>query len=122
MRQPKRANTLAEFERRLTQGQTQIYELRLYVAGTTPRSTRAVRNITRLCEAEMPGHYRLEIIDVYQQPFRAAEDQIVAVPTLVKISPLPRRKLIGDLSCDAQVRRGLGIQNGLPAGGPVSNS
>ena len=106
---PKAPDTLADFERHLSERPKQIYELRLYVAGTTSRSTLAVRNITRLCEAEIPGQYSLEIIDVYQQPARAAEDQIVAVPTLVKMSPPPRRKLIGDLSRDAQVRKGLGF-------------
>jgi circadian clock protein KaiB len=109
VKQPKPADALAEFERRLSAAAVDRYDLRLYVAGTTPRSTRAVRNLTRLCEAEIPGRYRLEIIDVYQQPLRAAEDQIVAVPTLLKIGPLPRRKLIGDLSQEAQVRRGLGL-------------
>lgn len=100
---------MAEFERRLNETRADRYELRLYVAGTTPRSTRAVRNLTRICEAEIPGRYQLEIIDVYQQPIRAAEDQIVAVPTLLKMVPLPRRKLIGDLSQEAKVRRGLGL-------------
>ena len=109
MKQPKPTDAVAEFERRLKETRAERYELRLYVAGTTPRSTRAVRNLTRICEAEIPGRYHLEIIDVYQQPVRAAEDQIVAVPTLLKMVPLPRRKLIGDLSQEAQVRRGLGF-------------
>ena len=109
MKQPKPTDAVAEFERRLKETRSERYELRLYVAGTTPRSTRAVRNLTRICEAEIPGRYHLEIIDVYQQPVRAAEDQIVAVPTLLKMVPLPRRKLIGDLSQEAQVRRGLGF-------------
>ena len=91
------------------------------MAGAASRSTLAVRNITGLCEAEIPGRYRLEIINVYQQPSRAAEDQISAVPTLVKISPLPRRKLIGDLSQDAQVGRSLGFRD-LPGSEPASNS
>ena len=117
MNQPKPVNTLADFERRLSETPLETFELRLYVAGTTSRSIRAVRNITRLCEAEIPGQYRLEIIDVYQQPLRATEDQIVAVPTLVKMSPLPRRKLIGDLSDDTQVRKGLGLPAGLRGAG-----
>lgn len=109
MKQPKPADALAEFERRLNEARADRYELRLYVAGTTPRSTRAVRNLTRICEAEIPGRYQLEIIDVYQQPVRAAQDQIVAVPTLLKMVPLPCRKLIGDLSQEARVRRALGL-------------
>ena len=115
MKQSKSANSSADFELRLKAAGEERYELRLYVAGTTPRSTRAVRNLIRICEAEIPGRYHLEIIDVYQQPVRAAEDQIVAVPTLLKMVPLPRRKLIGDLSQEAQVRRGLGFPD-LPTG------
>lgn len=107
-------DVFAAFERRAHGGQTDRYELRLYVAGTTPRSVRAVQNVKRILETELPGHYMLEIIDVYQQPARAKEDQIVAIPTLVKESPLPRRKLIGDLSVEEQVRKGLG----LPAADP----
>ncbi|MGI8744078.1 MAG: circadian clock KaiB family protein [Bryobacteraceae bacterium] len=104
-----RGDAVAAFERRLSEGRSDHYDLRLYVAGTTPRSMRAVQNITRLCEAEMPGRYNLDIIDVYQQPARASEDQIVALPTLVKELPLPRRKLVGDLSREEQVRKGLGL-------------
>lgn len=109
MRPPKSENTFAAFERRLNDGLSERYDLCLYIAGTTPRSTLAVQNITRICEAEMPGRYHLEIIDVYQQPGRAIEDQVVAVPTLVKRSPAPRRKLIGDLSQEARVKKGLGL-------------
>lgn len=114
MKQPKPADALVEFERRLNEVRRDRYELRLYVAGTTSHSTRAVRNLTRICEAVIPGRYHLEIIDVYQQPLRAVEDQVVAVPTLIKISPLPRRKLIGDLSHEPRVRRGLGLPD-VPA-------
>ena len=83
------------------------HELRLYVAGPDVRSIRALRNIKRICEAELAGRYQLEVVDLYKQPNRATEDQIVAVPTLIKHAPGQVRRLIGDLSQEAQVLRGL---------------
>jgi circadian clock protein KaiB len=85
------------------------HELRLYVAGTTPRSLRAIQNIKRLCDAELPNQYNLEVVDVYKEPGRLARDQVVAIPTLVKVSPGTVMRLIGDLSQEAQVRKGLGL-------------
>ena len=85
------------------------HELRLYVAGTTPRSLRAVQNIKRICDAELPDHYHLEVVDVYKQPGRLAQDQVVAIPTLIKFAPGEVKRLIGDLSQEAQVRKGLGL-------------
>jgi len=85
------------------------HELRLYVAGTTPRSLRAVQNIKRICEAALPDQYALEVIDAYKEPGRLSRDQIIAIPTLIKISPGVIKRLIGDLSQEAQVRRGLGL-------------
>ena len=86
-----------------------VHELRLYVAGTTPRSLRAVQNIKRICEAELPNRYHLEVVDVYKEPSRLAQDQVVAIPTLIKFAPGDVKKLIGDLSHEAQVRNGLGL-------------
>lgn len=91
-----------------------LYELRLYVAGATPNSTRAVRNITEICEQYLAGRYRLRIIDIYQQPELAKQEQIIAAPTLVRQLPLPRRQLIGDLSDRATVLTSLGIDPQLP--------
>jgi circadian clock protein KaiB len=71
--------------------------MRLYVAGATARSRQALRRVYQLCEAEMKDNYELEVIDVYQQPELARENQIVATPTLVKESPLPVRRFIGNL-------------------------
>jgi len=88
------------------------YILRLFVAGHTHRSLRAVRNITRLCEEHLSGHFDLEIVDVYQQPEKAVEHQLVAAPTLVKVSPLPARRLVGDLSDTGRVLAGLGLSVG----------
>lgn len=109
MKPERRGGAHAAFERLLREGRSDRFDLRLYVAGTTPRSTLAIQNITRLCEAELPGRYDLDIIDVYQQPARAGEDQIVAIPTLVKEMPLPKRKLVGDLSHEREVRKALGL-------------
>ncbi len=81
----------------------------LYVTGATPNSTRAVRNIKEICEQHLAGRYVLRIIDMYQQPQLAKEEQIIAAPTLVRQQPLPRRQLIGDLSNRATVLAVLGI-------------
>ena len=75
---------------------------RLYVAGSSQRSLRAVKRIKEICEKELPGLYTLEIIDLYQEPARAIADQIVAAPTLVRRLPEPIR-LVGDLSDDEKV-------------------
>src|SRR5205814_8418522 len=75
-----------------------VYSMKLYVTGATPRSTRAVANLRRLCEHYLGDCYELEVIDVYQQPALAREGQIIAVPTLIKQLPLPLRKFIGDMS------------------------
>ena len=87
----------------------QALDLRLYVAGTGARSLRAIQIITRLCETELAGRYRLEIVDVYRHPARAVEDQVVAIPTLIKRAPGAIKRLVGDLSHEARVRSGLGL-------------
>lgn len=74
------------------------YVLRLYVAGATARSRQAVLRVRQLCEAELKGNYELEIIDIYQQPHLARDNQIVATPTLIKEFPLPVCRFIGNLS------------------------
>ena len=74
------------------------YVLRLYVSGSTLKSALAVENIKRICEQHLKNRYDLEVIDIYQQPNLAREEQIVAVPTLIKRWPPPVRRLIGDLS------------------------
>jgi circadian clock protein KaiB len=86
------------------------YTLRLYVTGMTPRSQKAIENIKEICETELAGRYDLEVIDIYQQPERAKEAQVVAAPTLIKRLPLPIQKLIGDMSDKERVLIGLGIQ------------
>jgi circadian clock protein KaiB len=81
--------------------------LRLYVAGSGTRSIRAIQNVKRLCEAEYGGRYDLAVIDIYKEPSRAGEDQIVAIPTLIKEAPGLFRRIVGDLSETALVRRSL---------------
>jgi len=86
-----------------------VYKLQLYVTGATPNSSRAIANLKHICEMHLKGKYELEIIDVYQQPLAAQNEQIVALPLLVKKSPLPERRLIGDMSDTEKVLRGLNI-------------
>jgi len=90
-------------------GNGRDYVLQLFVTGHTEKSVRAVRNVTRLCEQHLHGHYDLKVVDLYQQPELAAEHQLVAAPTLIKTFPLPPRKLIGDMSDSRRVLAGLGI-------------
>ncbi|MDP9079477.1 MAG: circadian clock KaiB family protein [Bacteroidota bacterium] len=86
-----------------------IYRLRLFVTGATPNSTRAISNIKEFCETYLKDRYELEIIDVYQQRLIAENEQIIALPMLVKVSPLPQRRLIGDMSDTEKVKRGLNL-------------
>jgi circadian clock protein KaiB len=79
----------------------EYYDLRLYVAGQTPKSMVAFANLKQLCELHLAGKYRIEVIDLMKKPQRARDDEIVAIPTLVRRLPAPIRKIIGDL-CDTQ--------------------
>jgi circadian clock protein KaiB len=84
-------------------------ELRLYIAGQTPKSVAALTNLRRICDQYMPEKYELKVIDLLKQPQLARGDQIVAVPTVVKNLPVPIRKLIGDLSNTERVLVGLDL-------------
>ena len=86
------------------------YVLRLYVAGTTSRSIRAVANIKEICESSLKNRYDLEVIDIYQQPVLLKGEQIIAAPTLVKQLPLPLRKFIGDMSDTERILVGLDLR------------
>jgi len=77
---------------------TEIWRLRLYVAGQTPRSVAAFDNLRKICEAHLPGRYQIEVIDLLVNPHLAKDDQILAIPTVLRKLPGPVRKLIGDLS------------------------
>jgi len=100
--------TLA-FEKALTQRAKGKFVLRLYVAGASERSRRAVVRARQLCEAEFPDNFDLQVIDVYQRPILARDGQIVATPTLVKEFPPPVRRLIGNLANSTGLFVGLDV-------------
>ncbi len=81
-----------------------VYNLRLYVANGRPTSVRAIQNVKRMCESHLRGRYRLQVIDIYRHPEIAREDQILAVPTLIRKLPKPLRLFIGDLSDSARLQ------------------
>ena len=86
------------------------FQLRLYVAGQTPKSLTAFANLKRICETHLAGQYRIEVIDLMKNPGLAAADDILALPTLVRRLPVPIRKIIGDLSNEERVLVGLTVQ------------
>ncbi len=86
-----------------------FHEFALYIAGTTPQSTRAIVNTRKICEEHLTDRYHLEIIDICQNPAIAERDQIIAAPTLVRRSPLPLRRFIGDMSRTAHILSSLGL-------------
>lgn len=88
----------------------QTWELRLYVAGKTPKSVTALSNLERYCETYLAGLYKIEVIDLLEKPQLAEGDQIFAIPTLVRKVPEPMRKIIGDLSNEEKVLVGLDIR------------
>lgn len=86
------------------------YKLRLFITGSTPRSTRAIANMRKICEENLRGRYDLEVVDVYQNPDATKELQVIATPTLIKILPEPLRRIIGDLSDQEKVLAGLDLK------------
>lgn len=86
------------------------WELRLYVAGQSPKSLRALSNLRKLCEQHLAGRYAIEVIDLVEEPSLARSDDILAIPTLVRRMPAPLRKIIGDLSNTERVLVGLSIR------------
>jgi circadian clock protein KaiB len=91
------------------------WELRLYIAGKTPRAITAFKNLQRICEEHLAGRYHIEIVDLLKTPTLAKGDQIVAVPTLVRRLPEPMREIIGDLSNQERVLVGLDIRQRVAA-------
>lgn len=90
------------------------WELRLYVAGNTPKSIAALANLKKYCEEHLKGQYRIEVIDLLIHPQLAEGDQIFAIPTLVRKVPVPIRRIIGDLSNEEKVLVGLNIRAAKP--------
>ena len=96
-------------------GGHETWSLRLYVAGQTPKSVRAFDNLKRLCDEHLPGQYAIEVVDLVLNPRLAKEDQIVAIPTLVRKLPDPIRKIIGDLSDTERTLVGLQLRTKGPS-------
>lgn len=109
-RKPPIQDQYAAFERALQRSEKQVYRLRLYVTGATPRSLQAIKNIKSICEEHLKGRYQLEVVDVYQQPVLAQGEQIIAAPTLVKYLPTPLRKFIGDMAKKDRILLGLDLR------------
>lgn len=95
---------------RKTPPANKTWELRLYVAGQTPKSVRAFANLKRICEEHLAGQYRIEVIDLLKNPQLAEGDQILAIPTLVRKLPEPVKNIIGDLSNTERVLVGLDLR------------
>lgn len=94
----------------LDEDDSEIWELRLYVAGQTPKSVKAVENLKRMCEEHIPGRFTITVIDLIENPRLAREDEIVAIPTLVRKLPSPIRRVIGDLSNSEKTLVGLQLR------------
>ena len=105
-------NRVREFEAALREAaqNKERYVLRLYITGSTPRSSRAIQSIRSLCEEHLQGRYDLEVIDIHQQPVLARGEQIIAAPTLIKKLPAPLRKIVGDLSDVERVLMGIDLR------------
>lgn len=86
------------------------YVLRLYVAGATPQSNKAITNLKRICEEYIPRRYDLEVINIHQQPVLLEGEQVIATPTLIKKLPLPLRKFIGDMANTEKILLGLDLR------------
>ncbi|OGW48090.1 MAG: circadian clock protein KaiB [Nitrospirae bacterium GWC2_57_9] len=97
-------------ERRRTVPEAPLFDLRLYIAGQTPKSLTAIANLKKICEEHLKGQYRIEVIDLLKNPQLAAGDQILAIPTLVRKLPEPIKKIIGDLSSEEKVLIGLDVR------------
>ena len=90
-------------------GDEPVYILRLFVTGASPGSVRAITNLQKILEEHLKDKYQLDIIDVHQQPEFVQSDDVTAVPVLIKLSPAPKRRLVGDMSDTEKVLRGLGL-------------
>ena len=100
----------ARSRQKTSTGAPERWDLRLYVAGQTPRSLAALSNLKRFCEEHLSDRYAIEVVDLVEEPQRARVDQILAIPTLVRKLPSPMRKIIGDLSHTERVLVGLDLR------------
>jgi circadian clock protein KaiB len=106
----KAKDTTAKFNLTVSESARGRYILRLYITGTTNRSVLALTNLKKICEEYLEGRYELEVIDLYQMPSLAKDEQIIAAPTLIKKLPLPFRRIIGDMSNIEKVLLGLDLK------------
>jgi circadian clock protein KaiB len=109
----KKANTNSPpdgFGEKISKQHQEKYVLRLYVTGTTSRSVMAITNLKKICMDYLKGRYELEVIDLFQHPSLAVDEQIIAAPTLIKKLPLPFRRIIGDMSDKEKVLLGLDLK------------
>ncbi len=102
---------LQEFEKLVASLAAPTYVFQLYVAGTSRRSSMAIANVRSICEQYLPGRYRLDVIDVYQQPAATKQAEVIAVPTLIKEFPLPTKKFVGDMSNSERIVVGLKLRD-----------
>lgn len=100
----------ATFETAIENAGGERYVLRLFIAGTTPSSSKSVENLRAICEEHLKDRYELSVVDVFQQPGLAKDEQIIAVPTLIKKVPAPVRRIVGDLSNEHRVLVGLDLK------------
>jgi circadian clock protein KaiB len=106
-----KSSIVEQLEKKLKKRKTSQYVLRLYVAGLTPRSQKAIENIKKLCDEHLPGRYKLVIQDIYQNPIIISNNgQILAAPTLIKELPLPLRKFVGDMSDKEKLLAGFDLR------------
>jgi len=103
-------NSTEEYDLPMSELDNEKYILRLYITGTTSRSALAVANLKKICEEYLEGRYELEVVDLYQKPSLAKDEQIIAAPTLIKKLPLPFRRIIGDMSNKEKVLLGLDLR------------
>ena len=107
----KRTQAQAALEKAAAGQRSEHYVLRLYIAGLTPRSTKAIQNIRKICQEHLEGRYDLEVIDIYQHPTLAEGEQIIAAPTLIRKLPLPLRRFIGDISNTERILVGMDLRS-----------
>ncbi|MEP7052003.1 MAG: circadian clock KaiB family protein [Pseudomonadota bacterium] len=107
----------AAFEAAAQRSHTDQYVLRLYIAGPTEASSRSIETLRAICEEHLKGRYELLVVDVFQQPSLAKDEQIIAVPTLIKKLPAPLRRIVGDLSNEHRVLMGLDLMPKSPSHG-----
>ena len=106
--------SLQEISEKKEPGPNDVWELRLYVAGQTPRSIAAFANLKKICEEHLAGRYNIEVVDLVKHPQLAAGDQILAIPTLVRKIPQPLRKIVGDLRDTERALVGLQLRQAAP--------